>query len=67
MSSTVERFSSKHNRWEFVASMNHARDGLCVVSDDEYLYAISGYNGKKYLSSVERYDPERNVWETKGS
>ena len=46
--------------------MNHARDGLCVASDEEYIYAISGYDGNRYLNSVERYDPTRDVWELEG-
>ena len=62
----MECFNPKLNSWEFVASMHHARDGLCVVADDEYLYAVSGYDGNKYLNSVERYDPNRDVWEMNG-
>ena len=62
----MERFNPKHNQWEYVASMNHARDGLCVAADDDYLYAISGYDGDKYLKSIERYDPDRDIWEITG-
>lgn len=46
--------------------MNHARDGLCVAANDDFLYAISGYDGDRYLKSIERYDPEKNVWEMQG-
>lgn len=34
-----------------------------VVGPDKKLYAIGGYNGKKCLSSAERYDPEKDCWE----
>ena len=64
--SSVERFNPKHNKWEFVAPMNHPRDGLCVAADDDYLYAISGYDGDNYLNSVERYDPSKDQWEMCG-
>lgn len=46
--------------------MNHSRDGLCVSADEDYLYAISGYDGDKYLNSIERYNPEKDVWEMNG-
>ena len=46
--------------------MSHARDGLCVAADDDYLYAISGYDGDHYLNSIERYDPGKDKWEMIG-
>ena len=64
--SSVERFDPKHNQWEFIAPMSHARDGLCVAADDDYLYAISGYDGDNYLNSIERYDPGKDKWEIIG-
>ena len=66
-SSSVECFNAKHNQWEFTASMNHARDGLCVAADEDYLYAISGYDGDNYLNSIERYDPGKDIWEITGT
>ena len=43
--------------------MNNCRDGACVVTDGDYLYAVSGYDGHKYLSSIERYCPDKDKWE----
>lgn len=34
---------------------------------DHYIYVIGGYDGVRQLNSVERYDPDKNVWEFKGS
>lgn len=37
---------------------------VCVNS---YLYAIGGYDGRNQLSTVERYNIARNVWEPRAS
>lgn len=37
---------------------------VCVNS---YLYAIGGYDGQNQLSTVERYNIARNVWEPRAS
>ena len=42
--------------------MNNQRDGACVVTEGRYIYAISGYDGHSYLSSVEMYDPSTDAW-----
>lgn len=46
--------------------MNSSRDGACNVSDGEHLYAIGGYDGKRYLTSTERYSIETGLWNDKG-
>lgn len=35
--------------------MNEARRALAAVALPDGIYAIGGYNGKEYLSSVEKY------------
>lgn len=30
---------------------------------NQYIYVVGGYDGTKQLSTVERYDTERDVWE----
>ena len=35
---------------------------LAVTECEGRIYAIGGFDGK-YMNSVERYDPERDVWE----
>lgn len=41
------------------------RAGLVCVNS--YLYAVGGYNGQSQLSSVERYNLARNLWEPRAS
>lgn len=36
--------------------MNECRRALSLVALPDGIYAIGGYNGKRYLSSVEKYD-----------
>lgn len=54
------------NKWTTVSPLHHARDGACCVSDGEHVYAIGGYNGSAYLTSVERYHVENNAWDIDG-
>ena len=34
--------------------------GVAVLSD--LLYAVGGHDGQSYLNSIERYDPQTNLW-----
>ena len=43
--------------------MKCCRSGAGVASLGQYIYAVGGYDGKSQLSSVERYDIERDIWE----
>ncbi|MEQ2199585.1 hypothetical protein XENOCAPTIV_003983 [Xenoophorus captivus] len=42
--------------------MSVSRDavGVCLLGDR--LYAVGGYDGQVYLSTVEAYDPQTNEW-----
>lgn len=42
--------------------MSISRDavGVCLLGDR--LYAVGGYDGQVYLSTVEAYDPQTNEW-----
>lgn len=42
--------------------MKEARRALTAVTLPDGIYAIGGYNGKEYISSVERYDVFSNEW-----
>ena len=59
---TAERFDPATKKWEQIANLNEGRRALSVVALPDGIYAIGGYSGKQYLSSVERYDIEQNVW-----
>lgn len=43
--------------------MYYRRCYVSVVALDGKIYAMGGYNGRMRMSSVERYDPDRNQWE----
>ena len=43
--------------------MNEGRRALSAVSMPDGIYAIGGYNGKDYISSIERYSIELDSWE----
>lgn len=45
-----------------MASLSIARDavGVCLLGDR--LYAVGGYDGQSYLSTVESYDAQNNEW-----
>ena len=48
--------------WRNIADMNTRRWGVGLAAMNGRLYAVGGYDGRQRLSSVESYDPERNVW-----
>ncbi len=60
--SSAERFDPDTGKWELIAPMHEARRALTAVALPDGIYAIGGYNGKEYISSVERYDTINNEW-----
>lgn len=56
------RYDPKTDTWTTVASLSIARDavGVCLLGDR--LYAVGGYDGQSYLSTVESYDAQNNEW-----
>ena len=42
--------------------MNVRRSWVALVADMDRLWAIGGYDGRKYLSTVEMYNPETDSW-----
>lgn len=45
-----------------MSSLSVPRDavGVCLLGDR--LYAVGGYDGQSYLSTVESYDAQNNEW-----
>jgi len=62
---TTEAFDG--NTWSTLTDMNTARRDFGLISVDNFLYAIGGYDGSKYLSSIEVFNPETNQWSFKTS
>lgn len=50
--------------WKMVAPMSKRRCGVGVAVCNELLYAVGGHDGQSYLNSIERYDPQTNLWQT---
>ncbi|KRX04279.1 hypothetical protein PPERSA_11403 [Pseudocohnilembus persalinus] len=59
---SAERFNLKTLKWEKIASMNVKRRALTAVCLPDGIYAIGGFDGQNYLSSVEKYDENLNKW-----
>lgn len=47
-----------------VCPMNVKREWAAVVVLNGCIYAIGGYDGQHDLSTMEKYDPVYNFWET---
>ena len=48
--------------FQMIAKMNTPRGELSAVCVNGKIYAIGGYNGSTFLSTVEVYNPVKNVW-----
>jgi influenza virus NS1A-binding protein len=42
--------------------LNIPRRALSAVALPDGIYAIGGFDGSNYLSSIEKYDDENNEW-----
>ena len=48
--------------WRNISNMNTRRSGVGLAAMNGRLYAVGGSDEREPLSSVEAYDPERNIW-----
>lgn len=60
---TTYAFNPDTAEWQVKASLNEARGGLGLVSNERYLYAIGG-GWNHALKSSEKYDPQTDAWTT---
>lgn len=58
----AERYDPKTNKWEVIADLNIPRRALSAVALPDGIYAIGGFDGQNYLSSIEKYDESKNEW-----
>ena len=58
----VEFFSMDTGEWEEIGSLNEARRGIELVFVEDTLYAMGGFNGKRYVSTVEKFNFETKTW-----
>lgn len=59
---SCERLEADHKTWTVLASMKTQRRALAAVALSTSIIAIGGYDGAKYLNSVERYDFTTGQW-----
>jgi len=61
---TFISLDTKTNKWKSLENLHEKREeNALVLGPDNKIYAVGGFNGKKSLSSVERYDPRTGHWE----
>jgi N-acetylneuraminic acid mutarotase len=60
---SVEMFDPKTNKWTYVAPMKYARRALSAAFLLDGIYAIGGFNGEHYMSSVEKFEESVGKWE----
>ncbi|CAF0764574.1 unnamed protein product [Adineta ricciae] len=58
----VERYDTLTQQWSFVRPLNCRRSALSCVPLDKRLFALGGYDGRSFSSTVEIYDPEKDEW-----
>ena len=61
---TLQIYSPSLDGWSLGPQLSVPREITCAVSDGKFLYAIGGMRAGdgEYLNSVERYDPEVELW-----
>jgi len=57
---SAERFDITTNSWMEIPNMSVQRRALAAVTLPDGIYAIGGYDGQKYLDSVEKFDIRMN-------
>ncbi|XP_069469101.1 kelch-like protein 4 isoform X2 [Ambystoma mexicanum] len=62
LSDCVERYDPKTDNWTTAAPLSVPRDAVGVCPLGDKLYAVGGYDGNSYLSTVESYDAQNNEW-----
>ncbi|XP_077990257.1 kelch-like protein 12 [Glandiceps talaboti] len=58
----AERYNTQTHQWTSIAPMNTARAWPAVAIFDNKIYVLGGFDGSNRLRSVERYDPQNDVW-----
>jgi N-acetylneuraminic acid mutarotase len=59
---SVEIFDLLTKAWTVGVPMLSSRHDLAATSIGNPFYAIGGHDGRNYLNTVERYDPETSTW-----
>ena len=64
VSQSFESLDLVNNQWKLLEGMKYKREehGFALGPDGK-LYAVGGFNGKRCLKEVERYDIAKQTWE----
>ncbi|KAF8041925.1 hypothetical protein BT93_A0505 [Corymbia citriodora subsp. variegata] len=60
--SSAERFDPREHSWAKIGSLTTKRGCHSLVSLNEKLYALGGFDGNSMVPSVEVYDPRMDCW-----
>lgn len=60
----MECYHPENNAWTDMPAMKYSRSGAGVAVLNQYIYVVGGFDGSRQLSSVERFDTDRQTWET---
>jgi hypothetical protein len=55
-------FNIGENAWTTIGNMITPRRALAAVALPDGIYALGGYDGTKYLNSMEKLDISRGIW-----
>ena len=58
----VECYEPMANKWTDMNGMNKARMDHAVVTYNDRIYVIGGSNSAGALDSIEKYNPDLNLW-----
>ena len=61
---TCEKYDTRKNKWEIIASLNHPRAFFGTIIYKTNLFVFGGVYNNQLLSSIEKYDTYTNVWIT---
>ncbi|CDW51805.1 kelch repeat protein [Trichuris trichiura] len=60
---SVEQWDpSNYGSWKFVAPLPSARSSMGVVTVNDCVYCIGGYDGRKVLNECLKYNPSNDAW-----
>lgn len=60
----MECYHPENNAWTDMPSMKYSRSGAGVAVLNQYIYVVGGFDGSRQLASVEKFDTDRQTWET---
>ena len=62
ITSSCERYSSRHRAWQSIASLPHKKSHMSMVVHGNTIFSIGGCDGNKRLSTMDIYNPVLDRW-----